>query len=42
MNTTEKNILDDMVAEVLKKVDFDPTKDDLASLYNMLAKELPI
>ena len=42
MIMTEKNILDDMVAEVLGKVNFDPEKDDLTSLYNMLSKELPV
>ena len=41
MSTTRKNILDDMVSEVLGKVNFNPEKDDLTSLYDMLEKELP-
>lgn len=38
---TKKIILDDMVSEVLEKVAFNPETDDLTSLYDMLAKELP-
>ena len=38
---TKKIILDDMVSEVLGKVSFNPETDDLTSLYDMLAEELP-
>lgn len=41
MDSTKKVILDDMVSEVLGKVNFNPEKDDLVSLYNMLSDELP-
>ena len=34
-------ILDDMVTEILSKIDFNPEKDNLSTLYRMLTKELP-
>ena len=41
MGMTERTILDDMVSEILGKVDFNPETNDLTSLYDMLSKELP-
>lgn len=41
MSKTERNILDDMVSEILGKVAFNPETNDLTSLYDMLSKELP-
>lgn len=41
MSIVKGNILDDMVSEVLHKVDFNPETDDLSTLYDMLSKELP-
>ena len=41
MSTTRKEILDDMVSEVLGNVSFNPETNDLTSLYDLLEKELP-
>ena len=41
MSMKEKNILDEMVTEVLNKGIFNPETDKLSTLYDMLSKELP-
>jgi len=41
MDLTKASILDEMVREILGKIDFNPETDDLASLYSILKKELP-
>ncbi len=41
MDLTKARILDEIVKEVLGKIDFNPETDDLTSLYSILEKELP-